>query len=308
MITKDSLKEDFRNLGVKEGDTLFLRISYKAVGKIEGGPMVFLKALHEVIGENGTIILTAFPDLHTKQYFFFHKKIFTSKENPAKPRTGILPVFALAYPDAKISEKLEFPFVVIGKQAGYLTTMHTHEKDPYWLLEEAIEKFGCKCLRVGGKEFTGSTHIALRRVLLKTGNYQKKTYKGIYVKEDGKIKWYDVKGSVFCYNAFVSKSKNYVWNHVNRLESKVGNGDAVLTDMRETLYYEEAYMNTDIRNILCNDPNCFTCRISYSFSDDTKFNFFLREFGKLFIANESKRALINLYNLAINIFYGREQR
>ena len=274
MITKDSLKEDFRNLGVKEGDTLFLRISYKAVGKIEGGPMVFLKALHEVIGENGTIILTAFPDLHTKQYFFFHKKIFTSKENPAKPRTGILPVFALAYPDAKISEKLEFPFVVIGKQAGYLTTMHTHEKDPYWLLEEAIEKFGCKCLRVGGKEFTGSTHIALTRVLLKTGNYQKKTCKGIYAKEGGKIKWYDVKGSFFCYNAFLSKSKNYVWNHVNRLESKVGNGDGVLTDMHETLYYEEKYMNNDIHNLLCDDPNCFTCRISYSFSDDTKWNFF----------------------------------
>lgn len=307
MITKDSLKEDFRNLGIKEGDTLFLRISYKAVGKIEGGPMVFLEALHEVIGEEGTIILTAFPYLHTKQYYFFHKKIITSKNKPAKPRTGILPVFALTYPNAKISEKLEFPFVVIGKHSGYLTTMHTHDKDPYWLLEEAIEKLNCKCLRVGGKEFTGSTHVALTRVLVKTGNYQRNISKGIYVKEGEEIKWYDAKGSVFCYNAFLLRSKEYVWNHVSRRESKVGNGIAVLTDMRETLYYEEDYMNNDIKNLLCNDPDCFTCRISYSFSDDTKFNFFFKEFKKLF-TTEKKKAIRNLYSMMINILFGENQK
>ena len=144
MITLESLKEDFRNIGIKAGDTLFLRISYKAVGKVEGGPIVFLKALHEVVGEEGTIILTAFPDLHIKQYYYFHKKKVTSKQSPAKPHTGIMSVMALTYPKSCLSRKLEFPFVVIGKHAEYLTSSHTHDMPPYWLLEEAIDKFDCK--------------------------------------------------------------------------------------------------------------------------------------------------------------------
>ena len=42
--------------------------------EVEGGPMTFLKALHEVVGEDGTIILTAFPKRHISQLRFFHRK------------------------------------------------------------------------------------------------------------------------------------------------------------------------------------------------------------------------------------------
>ena len=35
-ITFESIKKDLVSLGVKPGDTVFLRISYKAIGKLEG--------------------------------------------------------------------------------------------------------------------------------------------------------------------------------------------------------------------------------------------------------------------------------
>lgn len=307
MITLESLKEDFRNIGIKAGDTLFLRISYKAVGKVEGGPIVFLKALHEVVGEEGTIILTAFPDLHIKQYYYFHKKKVTSKQSPAKPHTGIMSVMALTYPKSCLSRKLEFPFVVIGKHAEYLTSSHTHDMPPYWLLEEAIDKFDCKCLRVGGKEFTGSTHIALTRVLVKTDNYQKKLQRGIYVKNDSGVVWYDVRGSLFCYNAFIRESQKHVWKHINRNKATIGKGEATLTKMRETLHFEEKYMLEDVRNLLCSDKDCFLCRVSYSFSDTFKILFFFRELGLLFTP-KAKRALRNIFSLMSIIFYGKKQR
>lgn len=307
MITLESLKEDFRNIGIKTGDTLFLRISYKAVGKVEGGPIVFLKALHEVVGEEGTIILTAFPTLHIKQYYYFHKKKITSKQIPVKPHTGLMSIMALTYPKACLSKKLEFPFVVIGKHAEYLTNLHTHDMPPYWLLEEAIDKFDCKCLRVGGKEFTGSTHIALTRVLAKTGNYHKKLQRGIYVKNDVGVEWHDVSGSLFCYNAFIRASQKYVWEHINRNKATIGEGEATLTNMRETLHFEEKYMLKDVRNLLCSDKDCFLCRVSYSFSDTSKIRFLFRELGLLF-TSKAKRGLRNIFNLVLVTFYGKEQR
>ena len=307
MNTLESLKEDFRNIGIKPGDTLFLRISYKAVGKVEGGPMTFLKALHEVVGEEGTIILTAFPDLHIKQYYNYHKKKVTSIQNPAKPHTGIMSVMALTYPKACLSKKLEFPFVVIGKHAEYLTNAHTHDTLPYWLLEEATERFDCKCLRVGGKEFTGSTHIALTRCLVKTGNYHKKLQRGIYVKEGSGVEWRDVHGSLFCYNAFIRESPKRVWQYINRNEAIIGEGKATLTSMRETLHFEENYMLEDVKNLLCSDKDCFLCRVSYSFSDTSKISFFFRELGLLF-TKKKKLAVRNICNLVLVAFYGKKQR
>ena len=49
MITFDSLRNDLKMLGVSSGDLLFLRISYKAIGRVEGGPKTFVDALLDVV-------------------------------------------------------------------------------------------------------------------------------------------------------------------------------------------------------------------------------------------------------------------
>ena len=56
MITFDSLRNDLKALGVSSGDLLFLRISYKAIGRVEGGPKTFVDALLDVVGKEGTIV------------------------------------------------------------------------------------------------------------------------------------------------------------------------------------------------------------------------------------------------------------
>ena len=177
MITLESLKEDFRNIGIKVGDTLFLRISYKSVGEVEGGPMTFLKALHEVVGEEGTIILTAFPKKHISQLRFFHRREVYSEEKPPRSTTGIMSVMATSYPGALLSRKLEFPFVVIGKHANYLTQMHTHEKRGYGLLEEAIEKFNGTLIFISHDRYF-INKFADKTIELENGNIE--TYFGGY--------------------------------------------------------------------------------------------------------------------------------
>jgi len=50
-ISKDKLVSDLKNLGVKKGDALNLKISLKSIGHVEGGPVTVIDALMEVVGE-----------------------------------------------------------------------------------------------------------------------------------------------------------------------------------------------------------------------------------------------------------------
>lgn len=307
MITKERLKEDFSNIGISDGDTLFLRISYRAIGKIEGGPMVFLEALHEVVGENGTIILTAFPKKHIRQLRIFHRKEVYTYENPPKPDTGVMAVMAMSYPEAKWSRKLEFPFVVIGKYAEYLTNSHTHEKDAYWLLEEAIKRFDCKCLRVGGEGFTGSTHIAFTNVLKATGNYQKKPKYGLYIRENEVVKWYDAENTIFCRSAFLELNRKEIFPTLKlKHEGNVGNAYAVVTNMQETLYKEESLFRDNLLKSLCNNKDCLMCRVSFSFSDSKPFNYLMRQIAQL-CKGRIKTSLANIKQLFYYTLYGQKQ-
>lgn len=308
MITRESLVKDLISLGIKSGDTLFLRISYRAIGKVEGGPKTFLDALMEIIGKEGTIILTAFPKKYISQLKFFHQKEVYSSENPPKPITGAMSVVAQAYPNAKLSRKIEFPFVVIGKYAEYLTTSHTHEKRGYWLLEEAIEKFDCYCLRIGGECFTGTTHIAFTKVLRATGNYQKKPKYGLYIREGNCVKWYDTNNTIFCHTAFLKANSKYIYPYlIHKKEGLVGNGHAVLTRMKETLQKEEDYINQDVSRMLCDNKECLLCRVSFSFSDSNVIIYLVRQLLQLCKGN-IRKAIQNIRSLLNNVFFGIKQQ
>lgn len=302
ILSQKDIEKDLLKLGVKSGDTLFLRVSYKAIGKIEGGPVAFIKALEEVVGKDGTIIMTAFPKKYIRQLRWFHKSKVFSKDNKPKPTTGIIPVLAMSLPESKVSEKLEFPFIAIGKHAEYLTTNHTHDKTGYWLLEEAIKKYGCKCLRVGGEPFVGSTHIAFDEVLEEKGFYQTKLKYGLYLEENGERKWFDTPNTVFCRPGI----KSYVGKIVDASkisEGHIGNGYAILTDMQASLAKELELFRNDIRITLCDNPDCMDCRTSFTFSDETNWIYFKRQFLHLFTKN-SRNALRNIYALFNKILWG----
>ncbi len=300
--TQRQIASEIKNLGIQEGDTLFLRVSYKAIGPLEGGPITFIKALESVIGDEGTIIMTAFPHKHVRQLRWFYRKDVYSKDNIAKPVTGIIPTLALTLPESRISEKLEFPFIVIGKQANYLTSQHTHEKYGYWLLQEAIEKFNCKCLRIGGEPFLGSTHIAFDDIFKEKGYYQKKLMYGLYLYENGRKIWREQPGTVFCREGF----KNYVSDIVAvSLLSKgmVGDGDAYLTDMKKSLIKEKELFANNISITLCNNPNCLYCRTSFTFSNDKGVHFLGRQIKRIFSKNY-KQAIISIIKYINNTLFG----
>ncbi len=302
MNTKNSIKEDLIRLGVEQGDTLFLRISYKSIGVIDGGPKTFLDALVDVVGENGTIILTAFPIRYINKLKMFHRKDAVCATERPKSHTGAMSNVAMAYPGAKISKRVDFPFVVIGKHASYLTDNHTYGKNGYWLLEEAITKFNCKCLRIGGLPFIGTTHMSLSHVLQETGQYQMAPVYGLYVKDGSRLTWRENLNVVFCPTAFESYLKEII-EKITIQEGRVGDGYAIITDMNESMRLEEQLFRDNIKDILCDDPNCWICRSSFSFSDSTRIHFLLMQIIKHFkgdikLSRSKFRSLLELLFLS----------
>ena len=96
MITFDSLRNDLKALGVSSGDLLFLRISYKAIGRVEGGPKTFVDALLDVVGKEGTIVVTAFPSRYSSFTRLFYKYSFSNK---LISKTGAISNIVLSNPE-----------------------------------------------------------------------------------------------------------------------------------------------------------------------------------------------------------------
>ncbi len=62
MFSRTDILNDLRNLGIKKGHRLIVHSSYKAIGRVEGGPEGLIDALMEAVGEQGNILMPAFCD------------------------------------------------------------------------------------------------------------------------------------------------------------------------------------------------------------------------------------------------------
>lgn len=76
MITKEQLKQDLLRLGVQKGDVLYIKASYKSIGKVDGGPLTVIDAICETVGNEGTVIFSAFLKGHVYQGDGFKKRKF----------------------------------------------------------------------------------------------------------------------------------------------------------------------------------------------------------------------------------------
>lgn len=302
MYAKKAILEDLKKMKLKEGDTVFLRISYKAIGKIEGGPKSFLDAILEVIGKEGTILLTAFPNRYINKLRLLHRKDASDINERPKPNTGAMSVTAMSYPNACVSNRIDFPFVAIGRHASYLTENHTYENNGYWILEEAIDKYNCLCLRIGGEPFIGTTHMSLSHVLHDLGEYQMTPRYGLYERNGNKLIWRENNNVFFCPSAFKTFLSEFK-DQIVVSEGTIGDGYAIITDMKKSMRIEENLLKQDINKILCNNPDCWLCRSAYSFSGSSKTSFMLNQIrrsmqGKTKLTKSRIKTLCEMYFLS----------
>lgn len=295
MHSFERIVNDLHSLNIKSGDVVFIRISYKAIGKVEGGPNTVIDAILNVIGESGTLIATAFPNLIESKNKAKHCDIIYRPG--MKPITGVMPVLMSERENAYFSLNPVAPYVAIGKEAKTITELHTPDTDSYFIVKHIVEHYSPKCLRVGGDVLDGTTHIAFTDGLRNTNSYQRRIAEGMYYyDQDRRIKWCERTGSAFCHKGFEAFFNKYIKNERGAVLSTglVGDGIAMVTDMKKTTEIEEKYISKSPKILLCDDPLCSTCRASFSYSKPGPVLFLLKQIIGLMYIKPKQRVLYNI--------------
>ena len=272
MIDKLDLVNEFNRIGIKKGDTLFLRISYKSLGKIEGGPKTVVKALRECIGEDGNLIATAYGGNYMSPYILkriFQRKYVFEKGNIRNINTGIIPVLIAQEPDAHWSSHPIFPYVAVGKYGKAITDKHTPDSGPYDLLSNIRDNYNAKTLRIGGYILTGTTHISFTEAMIASNNTQRMP-KGMryYRDENGILKLKKSRQAAFCFDEYDKFFRNIILQDEEAIlyHGKFLETEATLMSMKKILFLERKHINSHPEVLLCENPDCTFCPHTYSFS------------------------------------------
>jgi aminoglycoside 3-N-acetyltransferase len=133
LVTPSQLVEGFRRLRLEQGQIVMLHASYKAVGRVMGGPNVILQALLDVLTPRGTLMMYAgwedLPHLDDTppdelQVYYDEHPAFDPRIAHATRWNGILAEFLRTWPDVHRSENPENSMVAVGAQAEWITRDH----------------------------------------------------------------------------------------------------------------------------------------------------------------------------------------
>ena len=119
MLTFERLVEEFRELGMRERDILFIHSSYKSFGGVEGGPQTVIDALLDVIGPEGTLIMPTF------NYDFLKGIPWDFRTTPSQ--MGVLTELVRTDPRAKRMHHAIYSMSAIGKHADELVAHRTND-------------------------------------------------------------------------------------------------------------------------------------------------------------------------------------
>jgi len=106
-LTKNSLVDSFRRLGIQPGNRLIVHSSLRNLGSVEGGAETVLEALLECIGKQGLMMAPTFT---------YNNDIYDPEVTPGK--TGVLAEVLRKHPSAVRSLHPTHSVVAIGEEAA----------------------------------------------------------------------------------------------------------------------------------------------------------------------------------------------
>ncbi len=137
--TASELAQDLRELGVRDGDLLYVHTSLKQIGWLENGPQTLIQAFQEVLGEDGTLAAPT----HTLSFPGRGAPPYRAGQTPTV--LGAFPEALRQYPGALRSGHASHSSAALGRLAEFLTATH----DPCHALGENSPLF--RIYRSGGR-------------------------------------------------------------------------------------------------------------------------------------------------------------
>ncbi|MDD3741315.1 MAG: AAC(3) family N-acetyltransferase [Bacteroidales bacterium] len=277
LYRKEDLIKDLKEIGVKQGDLLHMKVSMKAIGNVEGGAQTLLDALLETIGPEGTLISDAFVSVYPLPMTPDQEKIIA--DDLAFSYAGAFANAMVKHPDMKRSRHPIQKFAAIGKRAEEFCYAHTYESGGYDLLDKMSVAGGVN-LTIGEKVAgVGTTHVAIdilgfKRKQLNTG--------ALYKDLDGSVKLAKVNWNGGCAHGFPKFIPLYYEKGAVLGSGKVGDAIGLYTSMKKTLEIEIETLKNNPQFFLCDDKACYSCQMTWEHSPKKRIKFYFNWLKKNF--------------------------
>ncbi len=129
IVTKQEIIQQLHEVGIKHGDIVMLHSSLSKIGYVDGGADTVINALLHTVGEDGTLMMPAFPAIGYNYDYLNTDPVFDVKHTPSK--MGIITELFRKRKGVVRSLHPTDSVCAIGKQAYYLTKGHFGQLTPY---------------------------------------------------------------------------------------------------------------------------------------------------------------------------------
>jgi len=134
LVTRSRLARDLVSLGLKTRDLVMLHASVRAIGWVVGGPDTVIRAILDVIGPEGTLMmyagweeapyLTIALEEGRGEAYLAECPAFDPERSRANRKWSILTEYLRTWPGARRSDHPEASVVAVGAKAEWLTKDH----------------------------------------------------------------------------------------------------------------------------------------------------------------------------------------
>lgn len=140
ILLKEDIINSFKAMGMKRGDTLIIHTSLKSLGFVVGGPETVIRAVLEIIGNEGTIVVPTQtwknldPEkgvhwLEPQKWWDIIRENWPAYDKDVTPSMAMGKVAEMVrtWPGSRRSDHPARSFGAIGKYAEYITENHDLE-------------------------------------------------------------------------------------------------------------------------------------------------------------------------------------
>jgi len=128
-ISVEMLVDNLKAIGITNGDTLLVHSSLSKIGYLQEGPKTLIKAILQVIGAEGNLLMPTSPNNVYQLNYIQNTPFFDVLNSPSK--TGAITECFRTYPGVKRSLHPTEPVSAIGPKADYFLNDHFKQLTPY---------------------------------------------------------------------------------------------------------------------------------------------------------------------------------
>lgn len=129
VVTKTEIISRLKEVGLQHGDVVMVHSALSKMGYVERGANSVIDAFKEVVGNDGTIMMPAFPAIGFNYDYLNTQPVFDINQTPSK--MGVVTEIFRKQNDIIRSLHPTDSVVAFGEQASYLTKDHFGQLTPY---------------------------------------------------------------------------------------------------------------------------------------------------------------------------------